>query len=141
MPVFDIASIPPQATWPIRQQVMWPDKPLDYVKLDQDDQGLHLGLKVEGKLVSIISAFIRGNEAQFRKFATLTEEQGKGYGSHLLSYLIAELEEQGIEKIWCNARQEKAGFYARFGLMQTAKTFSRGGIKYVIMEKRRTPEK
>jgi len=131
-----IHPIPYQSTWPIRQQVMWPTKPIDYVKLANDPEGLHFGLKRGEKNVSIISAFIQGEEAQFRKFATLQEEQGKGYGTMLLAFLLEKLQQIGVQKVWCNARVEKAEFYERFGLVQTAQTFSKGGITYVIMEKR-----
>jgi len=130
----EIKQISYQSTWPIRHQVMWPDKPIDYVKLSTDAEGLHLGLFVEDRLVSIVSAFLEKHVAQFRKFATLQEEQGKGYGSQLLSHLLSELKAMEVTRIWCNARAEKASYYQRFGLNQTDKYFSRGEIKYVIME-------
>lgn len=129
----EIKQISHQDTWPIRHQVMWPDKPIDYVKLAEDPAGLHLGLFVEDRLVSIVSAFRDKHKAQFRKFATLREEQGKGYGTQLLSHLMSELKALEIKKIWCNARIEKAAFYERFGLSKTDRYFNRGEIKYVIM--------
>lgn len=132
----EIKKIPYTATWPIRQQVMWPDKPLDYIKIPGDETAVHLGLFVEDQLVSIVSVFIQGQEAQFRKFATLQKEQGKGYGSRLLTQLFAQFQQEQIHRIWCNARREKAHFYARFGMIETQQTFSKGGIDYVIMEKR-----
>lgn len=130
----NIKKIPYQSTWPIRQEVMWPDKPIEFVKIAQDEQGLHYGLFIEDQLVSIISAFINGDTAQFRKFATLQTAQGKGYGSHLLSHLLKELSSMSIKKVWCNARIDKAGYYERFGLAKTVKHFARGEIQYVIME-------
>ncbi len=135
-----IREIPAESTWPLRQAVMWPDKPIDYVKIDQDEQGLHYGLFVKGQLVSIVSAFVSGDSAQFRKFATLQTEQGKGYGSHLLSFLIEALKSMKIKKIWCNARINKAAYYERFGLEKTGRYFARGEIDYVIMEKKETQD-
>lgn len=131
----DIKPIPYEATWKIRHQVMWPNKPIDYVKLPKDPEGFHLGLWVDGKIVSIVSSFVSNGEAQFRKFATLDEEQGKGYGSKLLAYLMQELEAMAIKRIWCNARLDKTHFYERFGMSKTNQYFSKGGIDYVIMEK------
>ena len=81
------------------------------------------------------SAFIDSEEAQFRKFATLHEFQGRGYGTKLLIHLLAELERQNLKRIWCNARTDKAHFYTRFGLTRTHHTFSKGEIDYVVMEK------
>ena len=39
-----IKAIPPQATWPIRHRVMWPNEPFDYIKLPADETGTHFGL-------------------------------------------------------------------------------------------------
>tara|TARA_R110002051_G_scaffold79146_1_gene142854 strand:+ start:1593 stop:2006 length:414 start_codon:yes stop_codon:yes gene_type:complete len=130
-----IKSIPPEVTWPLRQAVMWPDKPLDYIKLPKDHQGMHFGLFRDGELVSVGSLFINDGTAQFRKLATKTSEQGKGYGSKILVFLLKEAQHNGVAMIWCNARQDKAGFYKKFGLIETSKTFTKGNIDYVIMEK------
>ncbi|MEM1217062.1 MAG: hypothetical protein AAGJ82_15315 [Bacteroidota bacterium] len=53
-----IATITAEQTWPIRHAVMWPNEPLDYVRLPEDASGFHLGLLVEGRLVAVVSAFI-----------------------------------------------------------------------------------
>ena len=73
---------------PIRQQVMWHDKSIDFVRVPEDENGIHFGLFVEENLISVVSVFIHGQEAQFRKFATLEQFQGKGYGSRLLEYIF-----------------------------------------------------
>ncbi len=128
------AQIKASQTWPLRHTVMWPDMPLDYIKLPNDDQGLHYGLFVRQQLISVISLFIDGDAAQFRKFATDTSAQGKGYGTLLLSHLIEQAKVKGVKRLWCNARIDKAAYYERFGMVKTEKTFSKGGIDYVIME-------
>ena len=120
--------------WDLRHAVMWPDKPYDYIKLQGDETALHYGLFHEDELKSVISLFIEDGECQFRKFATLEGEQGKGYGSRLLEHVLKELKTRGIRRIWCNARTEKAGFYTRFGLRETDRRFTKGGKSYVIME-------
>ncbi|NVJ48675.1 MAG: GNAT family N-acetyltransferase, partial [Cytophagia bacterium] len=101
-----IQPITPEQTWELRHKVLWPHQTLDYVKIANDDEGLHFGYFVDGKLVSIISGFLNpsSKDAQFRKFATLHEYQGKGYGSQLLSHLMDELISLGSTRIWCNAR-------------------------------------
>lgn len=130
-----IRSIEYPATWPIRHQAMWPDRPLDYVKLPADEMGHHYGLFFEEELIAVVSVFIQGTEAQFRKFATSPAFQGNGYGSQLLTYLLQSVAEQGVQRIWCNARVEKTGFYEKFDLQITDQCFSRGGRAYVVMEK------
>jgi len=120
---------------PIRQEVMWPDKPVDFVRVAEDDQGIHFGLFTEENLVSVVSVFFKGNEAQFRKFATLEKYQGMGYGTHLLEFVFDFLQEKKVDRIWCNARISKTGFYQKFGLKETAIVFEKEGIRYVVMEK------
>lgn len=130
-----IRPITASQTWSLRHKVMWPNMPLDYVKLPNDEQGIHYGLFEDGELVSVVSLFVENGEAQFRKFATITSEQGKGYGSDLLSYMLKEASSLGIKRVWCNARLDKTSFYHKFGLKETAHSFVRNGQSYVVMEK------
>lgn len=120
---------------PIRQQVMWPDKPIDFVRVPEDENGIHFGLFMEENLISVVSVFIHGQEAQFRKFATREQFQGKGYGSKLLQYIFDFLEAKNTSRIWCNARISKAAYYQKFGMTTTAATFEKEGMEYVVMEK------
>jgi len=113
---------------------MWPDQPLDYVKLKEDNKGHHFGVFVDDLLVSVGSLFLVDGEAQFRKLATHISHQGKGYGSLLVNYLIDHATKHGVSKVWCNARSDKTDFYERLGLRITDQTFHKGGIDYVIME-------
>lgn len=132
-----ISPISHEQTWEIRHQVLWPDQPLGYVKIPNDDEGLHFGCFVEGKLVSIISGFMdqEDKSAQFRKFATLHEYQGKGYGSQLLSHLMDELISLGSTRIWCNARVNATALYERFGMYSTGYYYTKLGHDYVVMER------
>ncbi|PKH52982.1 GNAT family N-acetyltransferase [Tenacibaculum sp. Bg11-29] len=114
---------------------MWPNKPLEYVELPNDANGKHFGLFVNEEITSIVSLFTENNEAQFRKFATLIEYQGFGYGTILLNKVIDLIKKEKTAKLWCNARVEKAKFYERFDLQTTDKKFTKGGIDYVIMER------
>ncbi|PWJ41056.1 GNAT family N-acetyltransferase [Sediminitomix flava] len=130
-----ITEITPEQTWGLRQRVMWPNKPLDYVKLSADQHGKHYGLWQNDNLVSVVSLFINGHEAQFRKLATEVIEQGNGFGSSLLSFAMEQAQANGVKKIWCNARLDKISFYKDFGLELTNETYEKDGVDYVIMEK------
>lgn len=130
-----IKEINAEKTWPIRHKVMWPHEPIDYIKLPGDQAGIHFGLFVEGNLVSVISLFMEEEVGQFRKFATLEKEQGKGYGSRLLHYLMEVARARQVKKIWCNARVIKTEYYAKFGLKETDEKFVKNGIAYVVMER------
>jgi len=129
-------EITSEETLNIRHKVMWPDKPIDYVRISNDHEGRHFSLKIDDKIISVISLFIVDKEAQFRKLATLTNYQGKGFGSKLLKEIIHIAKNNKLQKIWCNARINKASYYTKFGMTITDKTFFKGGIEYVRMEKK-----
>ncbi|MFY0625587.1 MAG: GNAT family N-acetyltransferase [Reichenbachiella sp.] len=131
----EIREIYMSDTWPIRHEVMWPDQPFSFVKLEEDNIGKHYGLFVKGVLTSIVSVFIKDNELQFRKLATLNHEQGKGYGTKLLKFVLNEAGAFGVRRIWCNARVDKSAYYDRFGLTETGQKYVKGGIEFVVMEK------
>lgn len=137
----DIRKIDKEEVWKLRHEVMWPEREPDYIKLADDDQGVHYGLYHGEQLVSVLSLFINGTEAQFRKFATLELEQGLGYGTRLLKAVLEEAEQAGVRRIFCNARTYKAGFYKKFGMQATNQVFSKGGKDYVVMEKFLGPAK
>lgn len=130
-----IEHIGKELAWQLRHEVMWPDRHPDAVKLADDETGRHFGLFAEAGLVSVVSLFTAGEEAQFRKFATRQTEQGKGYGSALLAHVLEEAAKAGAKRIFCNARTEKTGFYEKFGLLRTETAFVKDGKSYVVMEK------
>lgn len=130
-----IEQIPPELTWRIRRQVLYPDQKFEKAILDNDDDGMHLGLFYENKLISVVSLFRKENEMQLRKFATIEEYQGRGFGTELLKYLIEIAETENCERIWCNARKNASGFYAKFGFAETDKAYHKDGHDFVIMEK------
>lgn len=121
-------------TWRIRHEVMYPDSPYDIIKLEDDPEGTHFGLYANNQLTTVISLFNEGNIYRFRKFATIVKAQGKGYGTLMLDHVIDYVKTRGAEKLWCNARLSAAGFYHKFGFIQTEGHSVSKGIEFVIME-------
>ncbi|MBX4160470.1 GNAT family N-acetyltransferase [Priestia megaterium] len=130
----NVQMITKEQAWEVRHIVMWPDKDFSYVQLKDDPSGMHYGLFEKGELKSVVSLFITGDEAQFRKFATLKEEQGKGYGSHLLKEVLFKVKNLGIRRVWCNARENKVPFYQAFKMKETTRIFTKSSTRYVVME-------
>ena len=131
----EITCISKEEAWQLRHTVMWPEKDLDYVKLDDDELGKHYGLVEGEQLISVVSLFIEGEEAQFRKFATLETHQNRGYGTRLLNFMLQEAMQAGVKRIYCNARSHKAPFYEKFGFVGTNTTFSKGGKDCLVLER------
>jgi len=129
-----IAPIQASETWQIRHEVMWPNQPFEFVQLEEDNAGLHFGVFIDEKLVSIVSCFITDDEMQFRKLATLEEFQGKGIASALLKYIFNLAKHKKLKKVWCNARSNKKSFYEKFGMVDTHQTFIKSEQEFTIME-------
>ncbi len=131
-----IRSIAPAQTYALRHAVLWPDQPLDYVKLPDDDAGQHFGAFEQDELIAVISLFIGPDGvARFRKFATAPAWQGRGIGSALLRHTMEAATTQGAQAIWCDARQNTLGFYERFGLRPEGEVFYKGPIAYVRLQR------
>ncbi|WP_375448222.1 GNAT family N-acetyltransferase [uncultured Fibrella sp.] len=131
-----ICPITAPDTYPLRHSVLWPDKPLDYVRIDDDEQGHHYGTYLDSELVAVISLFVDGGSARFRKFATRPDQQNKGLGTSLLHHVFAEARRLGARTICCDARISAAAFYQRFGMQRTGAIFYKGLIPYQRYETR-----
>ena len=132
MPV--VEQIFPSLTWRIRHVTMYPDKPYDFVKLENDFDGIHFGIYVAYELTGVVSLFIENGIGQFRKLAVLPEAQHNGLGTQLMEYLIDFCKVQKLTKLWCNARVNSKHFYAKFGFHETDQTYSAAGFDFVKME-------
>jgi phosphoribosylformimino-5-aminoimidazole carboxamide ribotide isomerase len=129
----EIKEVQIETIWQIRKEVMYPDFNLEQVKLKDDELGQHLGLFVDNKLVSIISIFIKNNELQFRKFATLKLHQEKGYGKQLLQHVFNLAKQNNCQLIWCNARTSALGLYEKFGMKSFGETWNKNGHEFIKM--------
>ncbi|QHV94695.1 GNAT family N-acetyltransferase [Spirosoma endbachense] len=125
-----IQSITPEQTYQLRHSVLWPDKPIDYVKVENDSDGFHFGAFRDDKLIAVISLFVDEQTARFRKFATDPDHQHQGIGTKLLSHVIAEARRLGATLLWCDARLDAADFYRRFDMEAVSEVFYKGPIPY-----------
>ncbi|MBO0952429.1 GNAT family N-acetyltransferase [Fibrella forsythiae] len=131
-----ISPITAADTYPLRHSVLWPEKPLDYVRIDNDETGHHYGTYLDDELVAVISLFVTGTAARFRKFATQPNHQNKGLGTLLLRHVFEEAKRLGAETICCDARLSAAAFYERFNMKPIGDVFYKGAIPYQHYETR-----
>ena len=132
--IASIEQIFPALTWRLRQIAMYPDKEIIDMELPEDWDGIHFGLYYQYELTGVVSLFMNGNSAQFRKMAVLPSEQGKGFGLQLLKYLIDYCKQQNMKNLWCNARVSAVGFYKKIGFQTVGEPYERNQLQYVKME-------
>ena len=120
-----INRVAPEATVGVREAVLWPGRP-DMCRLAEDEQGLHLAATtVNEDVVGVVSLFVDGAEARFRKFAVLEAHRGAGVGSRLLQAAEAEAVSAGAAHIDCDARAQMAAYYERRGYAAAGPPFAK----------------
>ncbi len=129
----DIRKISWDEALPIRHIVLWPNEPLLFCKVDEDETAQHYGVYSKNKLVCVASIYLNGRVARLRKFATLAEFQGQGIGSNIIMHILKELKKADVESFWCDARITASGFYKKFGMQQQGTTFIKSDIEYIKM--------
>jgi GNAT superfamily N-acetyltransferase len=130
-----IEQIRSEATWRLRQRVLYPAEKLHEMELEEDNEGIHFGAFTSDQLVGIISLFGKGRSFQFRKLAVLPDFQKAGIGNSLLDRVEEFAKSENGETIWCNARTSAIGFYLKAGYKPTGKLFSTNGFEFEILEK------
>lgn len=151
----EIRSITVQDTIKLRHTVLWPDRPVSYVLLPEDDTGHHFGAFNAStdapELIGVISLFrepIPPAEsadnsvdeaicaARFRKFAVDPAYQGQGVGTRLLEEVFSVASsELKFSTIWCDARVAVADWYQKRGMSSFGANFDKGGLEYIRMRK------
>ncbi|WP_234496381.1 GNAT family N-acetyltransferase [Vibrio maritimus] len=129
----EIKTLTADEVLPIRHQVLWPDKPESFCRVEGDEQALHYGALVNDRLVCVASVYLDGKTARLRKFATLEDYQGQGIGTKILEHTIASVRALGIDYYWCDARVSAQDFYKKFGLAVEGEAFNKSGIWYFKM--------
>ncbi|KAJ3869115.1 GCN5-related N-acetyltransferase [Lentinula novae-zelandiae] len=137
-----------ERTLPLRHEVLWPDMPIDKVKLPEDQNGWHFGAFMDNPLanddpIAVISLFLDPIPidhiitVRFRKFACKTTMQGQGVGTalfkHAMHFAHSELK---AEVFWCDARVSSVAWYSGRGLSQFGHKFYKGAVEYVRMRVR-----
>lgn len=129
-----IEEVDYQQVLELRHEVMYPEQDLDFVRLENDSEGIHVGIRENGLLVSTVSIFLEGRDVQFRKLATKENFQHQGYATALIKWILAYAKEMKLNKVWANSRVNILPLYAKLGFEKTEKTFSKNGYNYNIVE-------
>lgn len=127
-----IKQIGYKQTYPVRQVVLRPGKPLEtcFFKDDELQTTFHFGLFYQEKLTGIISIFKnnsplfpQNDHYQIRGMAVLPEYQKSGFGKQLVEHSERFLKDKNIPLIWFNAREVAVDFYKKSGYQVMGKPF------------------
>ena len=118
----------------LRHESMYPDASIDLAKVENDDQGIHLGAFEGGEMVACVSIFLEGRNLQFRKLATKPKHRNKGYATELIKYLIDyhfHKDEKYLDYCW-----EIAAGYRLTGM----KSFGEDVATFIEQEKKKVAD-
>ena len=120
-----INRVAPEATVGVREAVLWPGRP-DMCRLAEDAPRLPLAATLgDDQVIGVVSLFVDGAAARFRKFAVLEAHRGAGVGSRLLQAAEAEAYRLGAKTIDCDARAETASYYEKRGYAAAGPPFAK----------------
>jgi GNAT superfamily N-acetyltransferase len=129
-----IKEISASETLPLRSAVLRNNLPYQECIFPTDNSGFHLGAFKGAELVSIATFFPEDYAGmgiggyRLRGMATLSAEQGKGYGAVLIKFALEKLILTGASYLWCNARASAVGFYQKLGFEIISDKFDVPGI-------------
>jgi GNAT superfamily N-acetyltransferase len=134
----EIKKITAEESYIVRHPVLRSGRPIQDCAFEYDDHpsSIHLGLEVEGKVISVISAlpircenFPKLVAMRLRGIATLESYQRQGYGTQLINGIEKRLlKNKGIKLIWLNARINASDFYRKMGYKTIGNHFNIKGI-------------
>jgi ribosomal protein S18 acetylase RimI-like enzyme len=130
----EIRVITWEETIPLRQSVLWPNKPQEHCHVDEDIDGLHFGTFIDEVLVCVASVYFTLNKARLRKFATDTRYQHQGIGSKMLAHIIQSLKSRRVGHLWCDARESAIDFYKQFGMQTFGERFYKVDVPFFKVE-------
>ncbi|SRR5690606_1031024 len=138
-----IKQIKFEETYPIRQIVLRPNRPLEtcFFQGDQLETTVHFGLFYKDELAGVISLFKSNSslfsvetQYQIRGMAVLPEYQKFGFGKRLVEHSEVFLSKQKTNFIWFNAREVAVDFYKKQGYILIGDAFDIPdvGVHYVM---------
>jgi len=126
-----LQEVPLHRILPLRHKVLRAGRSRKEALFDGDDTPgtRHFGAFITDECaccLSLIKSNFEGKSAyQLRGMATLPEYAKKGIGRSLLDFAISTVDHMPV---WCNARTESSGFYAKAGWTVRGTPFNIEGI-------------
>jgi GNAT superfamily N-acetyltransferase len=132
--VITVAVVDPARTRELRRSVLRPHlSPADPLPGDELGEAVHLAaLAADGTVLSTCFVFPnacpwrpeRPGAWQLRQMATSPGHRGEGHGAAVVAAAMEQVRARGGALVWCHAREQAAGFYARLGFRPHGPVFT-----------------
>jgi GNAT superfamily N-acetyltransferase len=140
----NVEDISAEATHDLRWRILRGSRPDATVVFPEDSRpgAFHLAVRHDDTILAVASfsaeaAPHRAGRAavRLRGMAVDWPFQHHGLGRLLVTTVIDRLRAEGVDVLWCNARDSAAGFYARLGFEVVGDGFvlSESGIPHHVM--------
>jgi predicted GNAT family N-acyltransferase len=120
-----VEDVPAEATHDLRWRILRDSRPGAAVGFPEDSRrdAFHLAVRdADGTIVAVASFSTEATPhrpgrpaVRLRGMAVDGPAQHHGLGRLLVTTVVDRLQRDGVEVLWCNARDSAAGFYARLG--------------------------
>jgi GNAT superfamily N-acetyltransferase len=119
-----VEDVPAEATHDLRWRILRGSRPGAAVVFPEDSRpdAFHLAVRHDGTILAVASfsaeetPYRPGSSAvRLRGMAVDRPFQQHGLGRLLVTTVVDRLRADGVDVLWCNARDSAGGFYARLG--------------------------
>lgn len=141
-----VEDIPAEATHDLRWRVLRGSRPGAPVTFPEDSRpgSFHLGVCQDDTILAVASFSAEATRCRpgcsavrLRGMAVDEPFQQHGIGRLLVTTVVDRLRADGVDVLWCNARDSAGGFYARLGFEVVGEGFvlPESGIAHHVMVK------
>ncbi|HEU5448732.1 MAG TPA: GNAT family N-acetyltransferase [Acidimicrobiia bacterium] len=119
-----VEDVPAKATHDLRWRILRGSRPGAQVEFPEDTRpgAFHLAVRHDDTILAVASFSIeatpyrpRRSAIRLRGMAVDGPFQQHGIGRLLVTTVVDRLRTEGVDVLWCNARDTAVGFYARLG--------------------------
>ena len=142
----NVEDVPAEATYDLRWRILRGSRPGAPVVFPEDARpgAFHLAVRDDGTIVAVASFSTEAtpyrpgcSAVRLRGMAVDGPFQQHGIGRLLVTTVVDRLRAEGVDVLWCNARDSAGGFYARLGFEVQGDGFvlPESGIAHHVMVK------
>jgi len=111
--------------WRLRQEILWPDRPLSFSQVTGDESAQHFGVWADGDWRAVVSVFETNEGCQLRKLGTQESYRRRGFGRELVQHVLNWCSEKNTAEVFLDARIHQVSWYEHGGWVKKGKPFQK----------------